>query len=105
MKKIFKYELKFGDLPVVEMPVGAEILTIDKQGKSMEPVYGEPKLFAWAIIDEDEKRMEERKFRVAGTGHPLGEDFDAIIKYSKLEYINTIFILDGRQVYHIFEIV
>lgn len=105
MKKIFKYELKFSDMPVVEMSVGAEILTVNKQGDSLENPSVENRLFIWAIVDEDEKRMEERKFRVVGTGHPLGEDFDAIKKYSKLKYINTIFIFDGYEVFHIFEII
>ena len=95
MKKIFKYEMEFMDLPEVEMPVGAEILTVDKQGDSMEPVYGDPKLFVWAIVEEDETKTEVRRFRISGTGHPLG-DFN-------LKHINTIQIFGGTQIYHIFE--
>lgn len=104
MKKIFKYKLQFTDLPTAELPVGAEILTVDKQRDSMENPAEENHVFIWAIIDEDEKQTETRYFRIAGTGHPLGDDFDNIKKYSKLNYINTMQLFDGYEVYHIFEI-
>lgn len=96
MKKIFKFKLKFADRPEAILPINAEILTIDKQGNSMEPEYSEPTLYIWAIVDDEETQTETRRFRVSGTGHPLG-DFE-------LEYINTFFIFDDSQVYHVFEI-
>jgi len=97
MKKIFKYKILFTDVSEVDMPVDAEILTVDKQGDSLENSGVENHLFIWAIVDDEEKQTEMRRFRIAGTGYPLG-DFN-------LKYINTVQIYGGYEIYHIFEII
>jgi len=96
MKKVFKYKLLFTDIAEVELPIGAQILTIDEQNKSLENPSEENHLFIWAIVDDEEKRTETRRFRISGTGHPLG-DFN-------FKYINTIPIYNGYEVYHVLEI-
>jgi hypothetical protein len=60
MKKatVWKYALKPGQ-NVLEMPHGAEILTVQMQG-------GEPML--WARVNSDNEK-EPRTVTIAGTGH------------------------------------
>lgn len=88
MKKVFKYELSYQtDLINVELPIGAEVLTIDTQKN---------KLCLWVSVDPDELVMEIRQFRIAGTGHSIYEE--------PLKYINTIQIYDGDIILHLFEV-
>jgi len=56
-------------------------------------VQGEPYLYA--LVDLDAK-LETRKFRFAGTGHP--------IKERDLKYIGTFQLQGGNFVGHLFEI-
>jgi len=87
-KKIFKYEMEMNDIVEIDLPLHAEVLTIQTQ-------FGNACL--WALVDSEEKRKEKRVFRIAGTGHPIehGEEY---------KYIDTIQLLEGNLVFHIFEI-
>ena len=84
MKRIYKYKLKDGR--GVEMPIGAKVLTIQKQN-------GLP--YIWALVDTDAE-FDFRYFEIVGTGRdfPEADDFT---------YINTI--QDGPFVWHIFELI
>lgn len=95
MKKVFKYSMDFGDTPTVWLPKGAKILMANEQNNSIK--YNK-KLYLWAVIDTDEKETEERKFRIAGTGHPLGEMYN-------LKPISTIFTEGDSLIWHIFEVI
>ena len=59
MRVIWKYALQGEDETVAEMPVGAEILTVQKQ-------HGRP--CVWALVDPDAAAVEVRRFRTYGTG-------------------------------------
>lgn len=85
MKTIWKYSIPIEDDIEIEMPHGAEILCVQMQG-------GEPRL--WVLIDP-EGLMTTRRFRLAGTGHPIEE--------IGLKYIGSFQMLNGRLVYHLFE--
>lgn len=91
MVTVHKYRL-FEDLAaaqdtfVLQLPHGAEILTVQRQG------FGEG-LFLWARVNTD-RPLEERRFRFAGTGHPLGE---------VLDHIATVQFHAGGLVFHLFE--
>lgn len=82
--KIFKYPLSGLIDQSIEMPAGAQVLTLQMQG-------GIPCL--WALIDESMPK-QERHFKVVGTGWLLDDDPGM--------YIGTF--QDGSFVWHVFEV-
>lgn len=88
MKKVFKYTLEFSDHIVLELPVGAEILHFGIQDDVLR---------IWALVDPTVEK-EIRKFRLAGTGHPITEPD------SELNFIGTVIMRNGLLVWHLFEI-
>lgn len=58
MITIWKYSLKLDDKVKLEMPKGAQILTVQMQG--ITP-------YLWALVDTESKK-EERTFFIFGTG-------------------------------------
>ena len=89
MLSIFKYPVLIQDHFTLELPKDAKILTVQTQ-------RGIPQL--WAMVDS-EIGKEKRYFRLAGTGHPLGDDYLRIINY-----IGTFQMVNGTLVFHLFEI-
>jgi hypothetical protein len=87
-KTIWKYELEAESLANFQMPIGAEILTVQVQNE---------KPCMWALVDED-KETEQRCFEIIGTGHTMyrGEDL-------KRNYIGTFQLHGGSLVFHLFE--
>jgi phosphoribosylcarboxyaminoimidazole (NCAIR) mutase len=81
-KQIWKYSLE----NVIEMPKGAEILTIDIQNGQMFNAQ------MWVKVNT-ENEMEKRMFEVIGTG----QNFDDTNK----KYVGTY--QDGPFVWHVFE--
>jgi len=71
----------------VELPVGAEVLTVATQ-------HNEPRL--WALVDPEEVRTEWRKILVLGTG------WDAL-DVAGWCYVSTFQIDGGRLVFHVFQ--
>jgi hypothetical protein len=86
--KVFKYEIVAEDSPTVQLPVGAEILSVGQQNN---------KMFLWALVDTDEKVMEQHEFRVAGTGHEIKDA-------GFMDFIGTVQMYDGALVFHVFEV-
>ncbi len=82
--KVFKYVMEITDYVDLDMPSGAEVLTAQMQNGD---------LCLWAKVDENAPK-EKRRFRIAGTGHPLE---------GKHEYISTVFPYNDSLVFHIFE--
>lgn len=86
---IWKYEIPIDEYPEIDMPKNAEILSFNAQHDS-------PCL--WARVTPGSP-TEKRKFRLAGTGHPLDENVG--------KYIGTV-ILEGLEgsylVFHLFEL-
>ena len=87
-KTIWKFELKTTDTQKLEMPVGAEILTVQAQNER-------PCL--WALVDPTEKK-ETRLFDIFGTGHPIHCDMSI-----GRRYIGTYQLNGGSLVFHVFE--
>lgn len=77
-KIIYKYDLAH----TIEMPKGAQILSIQMQGN--QPTI-------WALVDLSAP-MEDRRFETVGTGWIVGEGFHHIATY-----------MDGPFVWHVFE--
>jgi len=88
MKRVYKYPLDIQDEVVVMMPKGARVLSVQVQN-------GRPCL--WAAVDPNKMTLEERWFRIAGTGYPVE---DSIIE----NYIGTVQMYEGKLVFHVFEI-
>jgi hypothetical protein len=85
MKTIWKFPLKAQICQKVAMPEGAEVLTIQVQGRT-------PCL--WAIVDDKAPKVD-RHFLTYGTGHRMDIAHD--------KYIGTFQLLDGGLVFHVFE--
>lgn len=86
-KRIWKYEINPNKV-IVEMPKGAEILTIQTQNET--PCI-------WALVNpENEKEL--RHFEVFGTGQNVYCDMGV-----ERKYINTFQLDNGSLVFHLFE--
>lgn len=82
--QIWKYFLPVEDKFTIEMPFGAKILHVDKQGIGGGHI--------WVKV-ESRNSVEVREFRTIGTGHP--------IKEKRLQYLGTYQM--NQFVWHIFE--
>jgi len=87
MLRVYKYPVPCKDNFSLMLPKDAKILTVQNQRE-------EPQL--WALVDPDAP-LEERKFRLAGTGHPVTQE--------NLDYIGTFQLRGGDYIGHLFEIV
>lgn len=84
VERIYKYPLPVGDWVSVNMPVGAEPLTVQVQ-------HGRP--FLWARVTID-KPPALQFFRTAGTGHDLGSNVG--------RHIGSFQLSDGDLMFHVF---
>ena len=87
MKTIYKYKTVIKDSFSIELPKGAEILTVQVDEKIICPCI-------WAVV-ETENEVEERFFRLYGTSHEMSNSS------IKQKYIGT-YQLNGF-VGHLFE--
>lgn len=91
--KVFKYPIPPEPQPIIELPYGAKILHFGAQGPDDLP-------FIWALVDENEKVMQKRVFRLAGTGHEMVIPGDM-----ELTHVGTAQIGEASKfVFHLFEI-
>lgn len=90
MRVIWKYPVPIVDTFALEMPKGAEVLTVQVQGGDAQ---------MWALLDPDRPKVE-RCFRLLGTGHPLGVG-EVSDRFGR--YVGTFQIAGGSLVWHLFE--
>jgi hypothetical protein len=88
MLTVYKYPIAGADEFTLSLPVGAQLLSVQMQN-------GQPCL--WALVDPD-TRPVNRKFRLAGTGHPIEQS------NVELKYVSTFQANGGALVFHVFEI-
>lgn len=93
MKAIWKFPLPIEDEIDIEMPEGAEVLTVQEQPESG---LGSP-LFVWALVDTEANPYSRRRFKVLGTGNPA----DNLLRLDR--YIGTVQTAGGIAVWHIWE--
>ena len=86
-KTIWKFPLYVSDTVRVNMPKGAEILTVQRQGEQA---------CLWAIVDATAER-EERVFEIYGTGNGMVQDMGI-----QRKYIGTF--QEPPFVWHVFEL-
>lgn len=94
MKKIYKYPLELTDFQEVDMPEGAEILSVQTQYAP----FGSPlkeHLCMWAMVDTD-KPVQTRRIRIFGTGNPMTYEHE-------LKFIDTVQMSNHALVWHVFE--
>jgi hypothetical protein len=89
MLSVYKYPVIPNDYIDLSLPQGAIILSVQSQ-------YDKPQL--WALVDP-ESPVELRRFRLAGTGHPIKESAD------KLYFHDTFQLHGGQLIFHLFEVV
>jgi hypothetical protein len=92
MKVIWKFFLEPDAIDGIEMPRGAEILSVGVQ-------HGGPKL--WAICD-DRAPTAKRRISVVGTGH--GMTGRGLADVSAAEFIGTFQLQGGALVFHVFDL-
>jgi len=90
MLKVFKYPVPIEDEFCLALPKGAKILSFQVQ-------YHEPQI--WALVNPEEPAVD-RKFRLAGTGHPINRPY-----WHRLDYVGTCLLESDRLVLHLFEFV
>ena len=86
MRKVWKYEVELIDIFSIEMPIGAEILCVQVQRNVPQ---------IWALV-YPRAPTRRRRFRLAGTDHPLKED--------NLYYIGSFQMAEETLIFHLFEI-
>lgn len=84
MNTIWKFPLVITDQNEIEMPKGAELLTVQLQ-------HGEPQL--WASVDPSAPKVR-RRIMVHGTGHQV-DVFNV--------YLATFQIAGGDLIFHVFD--
>lgn len=87
MKTVYKYKVCLEDVQILDLPKGAEILSVQHQHMSG--------LCLWALVDPSQE-LENVKIRIAGTSHPIKEDI--------VNYIGTFQLQGGALVFHAFVI-
>lgn len=86
MKTIYKYTLTTEEMQKIELPEGAEILSVLSQNEEV---------CMWAMVNPDADKVI-RTFAVIGTGWRL-------ITEANLKYIGTVQLNGGKLVFHVFE--
>jgi hypothetical protein len=91
MHAIHKYPILIEDHFTIDMPAGAQPLSCHTQ-------HGYPQL--WALVERDATATTTRRFRLAGTGHPIQDD-----EAAKLKFVGTFLLRHDQLVFHLFEVV
>lgn len=74
MMTIWKFPLETTDGQFVKMPKGAKILSV---GLISDVIH------IWALVDNEESKVEEKWIRIHGTGHH-------VYKHNLLTFIGTV---------------
>lgn len=83
---IYKYEVSIADTSSIEMPKGAQLLSVQVQGDWPQP---------WALVDPSRPKVR-RKLTLLGTGHPLPVPGEPV-----MHYIGTVQMNGGAFVFHL----
>lgn len=85
-RKIWKYTLAELGRQYLQMPAGAQILTVQLQDDMVQ---------LWAIVDPNAEKVE-RVIDIYGTGHQMPD-------VGPGEYLGTFQMHGGALVFHVFE--
>ena len=83
---VWEYDLSIdASMNRVRLPLGAEILTVGRQGHSLQ---------MWVRVNEKETKSEERYFLIRATGEAGTSGL----------YVGTVFLVAPIIVFHVFEV-
>lgn len=85
MRVIYKYPLASTETQMLELPIGAHVLSVQSQDGG---------LVLWAIVDP-EATTTGRIVNIIGTGH-------AVYNIDGDNYIGTVQVMSGMLVWHVF---
>ena len=86
---IYKYKLKATDMQVLDLPEGAEVLSVREQRGDM---------MVYAFVDDDNfENTEPFTFIVRGTGHDAGN-----FKRQNYTFLGTVKLEKGALMFHVF---
>jgi hypothetical protein len=88
MQVVYKYLANIGEKTLLVLPLGAKILTVQKQKEN---------ICFWVLQYEGQAPTEVKTILKVGTGHT----FDDVNYY---QYIGTVQEFDGSLVWHYFEV-
>jgi hypothetical protein len=83
--KIFKYPLAVSEYQSIQMPRGAQVLSLQVQGRGPQ---------MWALVEENQP-LTDRGFITVGTGH--------VVPSHAGRFVGTYQIQGGALVFHVFE--
>lgn len=86
MKEIWKFTILIIDRVQVQMPVGAEVLSVCEQYQ---------KIVLYALVSPSQP-MSTRDFTVVGTGHTVHDSH-------RMKFIGTVSLSHGFSMFHVFE--
>lgn len=86
--EVWKFVLPFQDEVTIDMPKGAEIISVANQYET---------LCVWCLVPQPVKERQSRRFRIIETGHPIDCSMS-------LRFIGTVLFVEGSLVFHVFEI-
>lgn len=89
MKTIYKYPLTLVDEQTIQLPKGADILSVQ---------WIRNQLCIYALVDTQESEMENRQIKIFGTGNPILPNTTP----KKHLFVGTIFNQSQTLVFHVF---
>lgn len=89
--KTYKYSLNKIGVTQIELPLGAEIKSIQNQFEILQ---------MWCLVNPDVERTEIKKFEVYNTGEEITFE-----KGFKREHVSTVQFSEGSLVVHVFEVI
>jgi hypothetical protein len=86
-KEIWKYDIRADATVVVQMPKGAQVLSVVNQNDG---------IVVYALVDTLEKKTEGYTFVTIGTGYEVD------INTSVYRFVGTVVTNQGKRVWHVF---
>jgi hypothetical protein len=90
MAEIWKFQLPVNDIAYVGMPAGSRVLSVAVQQDTV---------VVYAAVNPKEETRVQRRFRIAGTGHPVE---NKITKEDGWRFLGTVSLRDGALMFHVF---
>lgn len=84
---IWKYILNAGQVNNIDIPLGAEVLSVETQGDD---------IVLYALVNSVEKSKQQIEVRAYGTGH------DIDVNLSDYNFLGTAKLHNGSLMFHVF---
>ena len=84
---IWKYTLNAETINFIDMPLGAEVLSVETQDVD---------IVLYALVNSTEKAQQQIEVRTYGTGHEID------VNISNYKFVGTVKLYDGSLMFHLF---